>query len=83
MSPVKQGAPYAVGDTVRLLHSDAAGATVLGNLPVTRVVRVADSNGPQWRITMPRTGGGDCPNVEVVVGSDGRDVHGYAEPCPR
>jgi hypothetical protein len=68
-------APYAAGDKVKILHS-VQGATVLGVLPIDRVVALSD--GKSWRLEMTRNDP-EFPMVSAVVGVNGRDKHGYVE----
>ena len=64
-------APYRVGDPMRVLHS-CDGATEIATLTVTHIKALA-TNG-RWRVTTVRCNG---TPLEVEVGSDGRDEHGY------
>lgn len=71
---MKRAEPYRVGDPISVLHSCGHG-TELATLTVERVKALA-VNG-RWRITTTRC---DGTPLEVEVGRDGRDVHGYARP---
>jgi hypothetical protein len=68
-------APYAVGDWAYILRDDTVGTT-WGALRVERVTALSD--GRTWRIGAIRHNGAP---VEVLVGSNGRDAHGYVEPA--
>jgi hypothetical protein len=76
MSRVK--APYVAGDKVKILHS-VQGGTVLGVLPIDRVVALND--GKSWRLEMTRNDP-EFPMLSAVVGVNGRDKHGYVERAP-
>lgn len=66
-----KNAPYAAGDRIRLLHSDAQGGTVLATIRIERVVRLNDG---RWRVEAQRVGGG---SVHVLVDDSGHDRDGY------
>jgi hypothetical protein len=65
-------APYVAGDRLMVLRDEADRGTVWGALTVERVTALSD--GRTWRLGFTR---GDGTAVEVTVGPDGRDRHGY------
>lgn len=70
-------APYAPGDEVSVLHDCHDGhGTAIGTFTVERCKALA-ANG-RWRVTTTRC---DGTQLDVEVGADGRDVHGYVKPA--
>jgi hypothetical protein len=59
---------------VNVLRDERGLGTVWGALEVQRVVAMSD--GRSWRLVMVRSDGSP---LEVYVGPDGRDPHGYVE----